>query len=326
MEAAGSNKALGVACILAGALCWAFSGTCVQYLTQEHGMDPHLVVCVRLVLSAAILMAVCLVTMRDQLKSILTNRNAVIDLVLYGVFGCFGCQFTYIMSIAINTAGIATLMEQLGSVVVIGYACLMERRLPRKRELTAIVLGTVGMTLICTQGDLSGLALSPQGLFWGVLSMVTLAAYVLLPTYLMKKWNGVAVTAPSIMVGAVAALIFLHPVGSIVPADMGAIAGILGSVLLGVVLPYPLFLRGLREAGPVVAGLLTGIEPVAALVFTTLLLGTAVTGFDAAGAFFIVVMLAVVALPDRPRRLMRGPSFGSSSPDDGVLDERPPLC
>ena len=128
------------------------------------------------------------------------------------------------------------------------------------------------------------------------------------------------------MVGAVAALIFLHPVGSIVPADMGAIAGILGSVLLGVVLPYPLFLRGLREAGPVVAGLLTGIEPVAALVFTTLLLGTAVTGFDAAGAFFIVVMLAVVALPDRPRRLMRGPSFGSSSPDDGVLDERPPLC
>lgn len=293
--------AIGALCIVAGGICWGFSGTCIEYLTQHKGVTVAWASFLRLSLAAIILLIMCFAFKRDEITKLANSRSSWRDVVIYGIFGCFGCQYTYMASIALNNAGVATLIEQLGLVIVVFWTCFRKRRSPRARELGALALAFAGMFCICTQGDVGTLALSPMGLFWGLASTVTMAFYVLLPARLMRMWSGLVVTAPSITIAAIVALVVLRPWETPMPIDFGICCGVAGTVIFGVVSPYLLFLKGLKEAGPVIGGLLDCIEPVAAMGFSALLLGTAVTGFDILGSILIISMMIMIALPERKK-------------------------
>jgi drug/metabolite transporter (DMT)-like permease len=129
--------------------------------------------------------------------------------------------------------------------------------------------------------------------------MFTMALYILIPVRLMAKWSGLVVTAPCITIAALVAALVLQPWHTAFPLTLGAIAGVLATAIFGVVVSYLLFLKGLREAGAVVGGLLDSVEPVAAMGFSALLLGTPITNFDAIGALLIISMMVLVALPEK---------------------------
>lgn len=296
---ARTDRARGVICVLCGALCWGLSGTCIEYLTQDLGIAVAWATSLRMSLSAVVLMGLCLALRRDELQRLVRDRRSWRDLVLYGVFGCFGCQLTYMMTIANSNAGTATLIEQLGLVIVMAHACIVGRRGPRKREILAVVLAIGGLFFICTHGDPTRLVISDAGLGWGVASTVTMALYVLLPARLMRHWSGLPVTAVCIAIGAVASIVTLQPWNYPLELSFPAVAAILVTVVFGVVLAYLLFLEGVRSAGPMVASLLDCMEPVSAMVFSAVLLGTVVTGYDLVGAAMIVMMMVAVALPDK---------------------------
>lgn len=296
---ARTDRARGVVCVLGGALCWGLSGTCIEYLTQDLGMAVAWATSLRMSFSAIVLVGLCLALRRDELTRLVRDRRSWRDLVMYGVFGCFGCQVTYMMTIANSNAGIATLIEQLGLVIVVAHACIVARRGPRTREVLAVILAIGGLFFICTHGDPTKLAISGAGLGWGLASTVTMALYVLLPARLMKRWSGLSVTAVCITIGAVASVATLRPWEHPLELSPMAVVAVLVTVVFGVVLAYLLFLQGVRSAGPMVASLLDCMEPVSAMVFSAVLLGTLVTGYDLVGAALIVMMMVTVALPDK---------------------------
>ena len=291
----------GAAMVMAGGICWGFSGTCIQYVTQVEGVTVEWASCLRLAISAAILMAICLcsASKRSELGRLLRDKPSRRLTIIYGIFGCFACQITYMEAISFTSAGVATLMEQLGLLLVVFYTCIRLRRAPRKREIAALVLALTGVFFICTQGNPGTLSMPLAGLVWGIASMLTMATYILIPVKLMNSWSGIVVTAPSILIAAVFACILLQPWNTPLPITAGSVAGCMGSAVFGVVIAYLLFLNGLKYAGPVVAGLLDCVEPVAALGFSALLLGTTISGFDMLGCLLILSMIVLVTLPDK---------------------------
>ncbi len=65
-------------------------------------------------------------------------------------------------------------------------------------------------------------------------------------------------------------------------------------VLVGTILAYLLFVQGIRDAGPMRAGLLGSVEPVSAIVISAVWLGTPICVYDALGAVAIVCMIALI--------------------------------
>ena len=115
-----------------------------------------------------------------------TARNAR-DLVIYGLAGVSCCQFLYFLTIQLSTAGTATILQDLSPILILGVACLMDRRSPRPFELLSVLLALLGVFLLTTHGSLTNLAVSPAALVSGLASAVCVVIYTKWPKTLQMQ-------------------------------------------------------------------------------------------------------------------------------------------
>jgi drug/metabolite transporter (DMT)-like permease len=78
-----------------------------------------------------------------------------------------------------------------------------QRRLPNFIEFVAIILALSGTFLLVTHGKFGSLAISTEGLLWGIASAVALAIYSLLPVGLMNRYEVTTVIGWAMFVGGV---------------------------------------------------------------------------------------------------------------------------
>ena len=68
-------------------------------------------------------------------------------------------------------------------------------------ELVAIIMAIAGTFIIATHGQVTELAITPIGLFWGLFSAVTYALYILLPAKAIEKWGSLIVIGLGMLLG-----------------------------------------------------------------------------------------------------------------------------
>ena len=90
-------------------------------------------------------------------------------------------QYAYLSAIQYTNAGTATVLQYVTPVLILAFVCAKNRRFPTVSELVAIVMAIAGTFIIATHGQVTELAITPIGLFWGLSSAVTYALYILLP-------------------------------------------------------------------------------------------------------------------------------------------------
>ena len=129
--------------------------------------------------------------------------------------------------------------------------------------------------------------------------MVGMATYVLLPVRLLEKFNGLAVTTLAMCIAGPIISLAFRPWSIMPQLTLPIIIGTIGTILLGTVIAYLLFLEGVKRVGPIIGGLLDAIEPVTAIITSAVWLGTVVTGFDVLGCAFVVGMMILVTLPEK---------------------------
>ena len=178
----------GIVCALAGSVCWGFSGTCAQLLMGAYGAPAYWITCVRMLISAVFFLGVVFVKDWRSVGALFRDWRSMISIAAFSIFGIALCQVSYFSVIHHTSAGVGTTIEQLGLVLIMLWTCLRKRRLPNPREVLGLVFAMAGLVLIATQGDLSRLALSQQGCFWGMVSAVALALYTLMPVKVLSKW------------------------------------------------------------------------------------------------------------------------------------------
>lgn len=286
----------GIICALLGGTFWGFSGACGQFLFGSYGVDPLWLSAVRMMGAAPLLFALCLLrpSWRNSLVSIWKTPRDVIQLFLSAIVGLCFVQIAYLVAINFSNAATATVLQYVGPVMVVVVVCLMDRRAPSVKELLAMVSVVLGVFLLATHGDPGNLALSPEGIIWGLLAAVGVVFYTLIPASLMWRFGSMPVLAWCMFISAVLTVSFVQPWNCMPVLDMAGWVAVVAMILFGTACGFAFYLQGVTDEGASRASLVSSIEVVSATAFAVLWLGTSFAVIDLVG--FLFIMLTVILL------------------------------
>src|SRR5690349_18604651 len=101
----------GMIMAIIGAGLWGVSGTVAQQLFQQLNISTEWLVTVRLLISGIILLLLSSCSPnRDQIFGIWKHKSESIKILLFGILGMLGVQYTYFASINEGNAAVATLL------------------------------------------------------------------------------------------------------------------------------------------------------------------------------------------------------------------------
>lgn len=290
----------GVVSTLAGAISWGASGTCVQYLFAHSSIDSLLLTSFRQIGAGIIFLAVLLLRQRPQLHAMFADSDTRRRLLIFGTAGLFLNSALYATTISYTNAGTATVLQSLNVPMVLAMACILERRLPRRLEIAALICAALATFLIATGGDPGTLSLPLLGLIFGVATAAASVFYTTYPKPLFERWGSFATTGIGMAIAGVSGFVFwtiTRGLTSGLPTlslDCWAVLGIASFV--GTFGAYGLFLHGISIVGPVRGNMLGAAEPVSATVLTAVMLGTAFSWADWAGLVLMVATIILVTL------------------------------
>ena len=292
-----STMRKGIVFTLLGATCWGLSGVLGEYLLNVSKIDPVWIIANRLFFSGIAMVAILLLKDKHDLMRVFSNKIDILKLLNFSFFGLLICQGTFFLTIKHTNAGMATVIQYIGPVIIMLYYCIIGRRWPLPREVIAIVVSLFGTVLIATHFDFSKLNISTLGLFWGLLSAFGLASYNIFSISLTTKYGVMPIMAWGLLIAGV--VVYFTTGSNYVPDNFTLIDFICmsGVVIIGTILSFSLYLEGVRLIGAVTGSIIGCFEPIAAIIFSFLLLGTTFGTIDLIGAAFI--LSAVIVLSKR---------------------------
>lgn len=296
----------GVLSTLLGAIAWGFSGTCVQFLFTSSSIDALLLTTIRELGAGLVFLLVLLLRERQKLANMLTDKDSVRRLLVFGSFGLFLNSTLYATTISYTNAGTATVLQSLNIVMVLAVTCVTMRRLPRRLEVAALVCAMAATFLIATHGNPTELKLPFLGLVFGLATAAAATFYTMYPRPLFDRWGSFAVTGLGMLVGGLTGVIMClvtgaasHGIPVLTALDLTSWLVMAIAVLVGTFGAYGLFLHGISIVGPVAGNMLGAAEPVSATVISALWLGTAFAWADWAGLALMVATIFLIALQAR---------------------------
>ena len=292
-----STMKKGIVFTLLGATCWGLSGVLGEYLLNVSKIDPVWIIANRLFFSGIAMVAILLIKDKHDLVRVFSNKIDILKLLNFSFFGLLICQGTFFLTIKYTNAGMATVIQYIGPVIIMLYYCVIGRRWSLPREVIAIVVSLFGTVLIATHFDFSKLNISTLGLFWGLLSAFGLASYNIFSISLTTKYGVMPIMAWGLLIAGV--VVYFTTGSNYVPDNFTLIDFICmsGVVIIGTILSFSLYLEGVRLIGAVTGSIIGCFEPIAAIIFSFLLLGTTFGTIDLIGAAFI--LSAVIVLSKR---------------------------
>ncbi len=289
------NFAKGVILTVIGGICWGFSGCFSEYLFNEKGVVSEWLTTVRLILSGIILIVFSAIRYRGKAFAFIKSRSDTLRILLYGTAGLMFCQFAYLKSIQLTNAATGTVIQYLGPVLVMLYVCLRKLRIPNIIEISTLFLAVFGTFLIATHGNPTTLVLSPIGLFWCILSAISVVFYTLLPEKVVPLYgapivNGIGMLAGGILLAFIVNFPSLHQ-----DIDLGVILGVSGIVLIGTVIAFTFYIYGVSTIGPVKASVIASIEPVSSAVISVVWLKHDFKMIDIIGFVMIISTIFILS-------------------------------
>lgn len=284
----GDTKLKGFIYTVIGTVAWGFSGIFGEYLMKDLSLDAKWLTAFRMICAGLILIIISLIFDKNESVKIFKNKKDLVELVLFSLFGLVFCQYTFLMAILHSNAGTATVLQYIGPIFIILYVCARALRLPTRIETLSIVFAFMGVFLLSTNGNVHTLVISKEGLLWGLLSALGAMLYILIPGNLLKKYSSLVLTGYGMLFGGTILYIIIGGWNYSLDINLQVVLGLSAIILIGTVLAYTLYLQGVKFLGPVRAGLLAAIEPVSAVIFSIILLGTDFSFIDLIGILIIL--------------------------------------
>lgn len=289
------DKKTGYFLTVFGAVCWAFSGACGQYLFQHRGLDANWLVSVRLTMAGLLLVLYSLARWRSGAVQVFRTRKGVGAIIVFAVFGMAMCQYSYFRSIELSNAATATTLQYTGPALVLLWLALREKRMPTPKELIAVVCAMGGAFLLATHGDPSQMALSPKALLWCVLAAISIAVYSVQPRGMIEKYGTIPVTGFGMLIGGLGLCAVFQPWHIVGQWDAVTVIGMVYIIIFGTICAFCCYLEGVRRIGAAKGSILAAVEPVASAVLSVCWLGVPLIGMDIGGIALIVVAMVLLA-------------------------------
>ena len=294
---AKSTMRKGAILTLLGATCWGLSGVLGEYLLNISKIDSTWVIANRLFYAGIVLVIILFLKDKKNLINVFSDKKDILRLLNFSFFGLLICQGTYFLASKYTNAGMATVLQYTGPVMIMTYYCVIGRRWPMAHEVIAIATSLFGTILMATHLDFSKLNISTLGLFWGLFSAIGLASYNISSISLTKKYGVMPIMAWGLLIAG--SVVYFGTGSNYIPSNFSLMdfLCITGVIIVGTIMSFSLYLEGVRLIGAVTGSIIGCFEPIAAIVFSFLLLGTTFGLIDIIGAAFI--LSAVVVLSKR---------------------------
>lgn len=279
-----------------GAIAWGFSGTCGQYLMNTKNLDSSYITNIRLLFAGFILILFSIFKNKNKTFEIFKNKKDTITLFIFAIFGMLTCQTSYLKAIYYTNAPTATVLQFLSSVFIVIGICFIEKRLPKKVEVFAVVIAIFGTFTLATHFNLNSLVITPIGFLWGIISAFAVVLYSILPLKILKKYSSVIVTGFGMLIGGILLSIILKPWNIKIDFDILTFFALFSMVIVGTVLAFTSFLAGISIIGPVKGSLIAGLEAISSLFFSIILLKESFEFFDLLGMSLILIAVTSLSL------------------------------
>ena len=292
------SKLTGMILVILGASFWGVGGTVAQRLFQEDGIPVEWLVSTRLIVAGILLLILAMFFgKRREVFWVWKDKKSVFQLIIFGIFGMLAVQYTYMASISLGNAAVATLLQYLAPVFIILFLVLTRVNNLRKKDFIAVSLALSGTFLLLTDGSIGSLAVPFSAVVWGVLSGLALAFYTLYAGGLLKKWGSLNIVGWAMIIGGSSLGIF-HPPWRVEMAawTMETVFFLIFVIIFGTMLAFWFYLESLKYLLPQETSLLGSVEPLAAIVTAVLWLQIPYGAFQMVGTALILGMVVYLSL------------------------------
>lgn len=293
-----TSRKIGFILVILGALFWGVSGTAAQKVFQYFAIEVNWLVTTRLLIAGFLLLTIVYFKKGGpHVFHIWKNKRMAFQLIVYGIFGMLAVQYTYMASINYGNAAVATLLQYLAPVMIIGYLFLSKKSKLTRQDFITVILALVGCFFLLTNGSISELSVPIHAIIWGVLSGVALAFYTLYAVNLLAHYDSLVIVGWAMIIGGLA-LSIIHPPWKInfTSFTIETYFYLFFIIIFGTMIAFWFYIESLKSLTPKETSLLGTLEPLAAVVTTVFWLKEPFGYFQWFGAICMLGMIVFLAL------------------------------
>lgn len=274
---------------LAG-LLWGTSFPAIKIGLQY--MDAYTFVFLRFLVASLIMLLVLLLTKNFSFKF---NKKRLI--LFLGVINGLAYLLQYIGMVYVNAAE-SSLLINLNAVWVALLSPIVLKDHLGGKKVVGVMVSFLGVMLMTTRLDFSSLG---QGAVFGdilvIAAGVIWAIFTVYSKPLVKDSKNLLQSMTWLLVLTLLPLLLpaSFSAGSFVTLPLDAWLAILYTAVICWVIPYYLWMKGLKHLSPVTSSVVLLTEIIAAVTIATLVLGEVLTIISGIGALFIIVAILLVS-------------------------------
>jgi drug/metabolite transporter (DMT)-like permease len=280
----------GYLAVTAAATLWGISGVLAKTLFNRQ-IPPWTVIEIRLTAAFVLLLAVLLAGRRP----LRVARGQLPLLALLGAVTA-GTQFLYYFTISVTDVSTAIFLQYTAPIFVALYGRAVEGERLAPAKTAAIACAVVGSYALVAGGR--GIRISPLGLAAGLLSAVAFGVYSILGRGRVRQVGSTSALLYALGSGALLWSVLVPPWQAYRGHDAATWAVLAVIVVFATILPFWLFLTGLRAIPPSAASLTATVEPVVGSIAAYLLLHERLGPWQIAGAALIACGVGLIQAAD----------------------------
>ncbi|WP_391119711.1 DMT family transporter [Psychrobacillus sp. L3] len=282
----------GITLIIVGAMLWGASGPMMEWVLHNSNFSIQFFMTIRLTVAGLFLLLFLKLTGK-QIFTIWKEPSWWRQLIVFGIFGMLGAQYTFVATIEASNASIATLLQFLGPIYIVLLVSWKSRKFPPKYQVIGIIGTLIGLFFLLTNAKVDELLISTEALLWGLGLGLTFAFYTVYPARLMKEWGVLIVVGWGMLVGGITLAIVTQCWRSnewTYLAEFPVNLMIAFIILIGTI-AFVLFLSSMKYITAVETSILSSMEPLTAMVISVIWFGQILGAWQ---YFGVVVMLIFV--------------------------------
>lgn len=279
--------------ILLAGVFWGMLGMFTRFLSDSGITDPEKLF-VRCGVSFVVIFLYLLCRNRSLLKISLRDIWMFLG---SGIMSVGSFCLVYFYTVAHIDVSIAAVLTYTSPAFIICLSAVFFKERITLIKILSIVLTVIGCVFV--SGVTGGVdAVEPRYIASGVLSGFLYSLNTIFGTVALRRYHPLTVTLYTFLFAALTALPFMHlsHLASVAASGSNWLL-MLSFALVTAMLPYSLYITGLKKTEPGTAAVCATLDPVTAAVLGALVLGEPVSLSTLLGIIFVLSGIVVVNLP-----------------------------
>ena len=282
------KKYIGQIFVFFAIICWALSGPTAKYL-YYHNFSSFTIIQTRSTFSFLILLVICLVSFRQNLK---IEIKDALKFVLLGIIGLAGSNFFYYTCINYVSVSTGIMVQYTAPFFIMIFAVIAKHEKYHHLKFIFLGLAFIACFFAVSGGDLSYFSINMVGVLLALASAFTWSFYNIYHKYIVKKYS-LMTELFYILLGAFLLWFVINPnvFVELTNYSFKMNMTLFGFALLSVLLPLFFYNHGLQYLKASQAASIGLLEPVFVALFAYLFIGETLTLVQIISALFVLVLI-----------------------------------